>query len=85
MVEKYCNVIFYFIQGQDLKVIKSTGRAKFVTQFLFSNQCVHRLLFGFGRSCLLFNFLVNVLVEVEKFVQRLMYTPPHPLIIEDIL
>ena len=76
MVEKYCNVIFYLIQGQDLKVIKCIGRAKFLIEFLFSNQCVHRLLFGFGQSCLLFNLLVNVLVEVEKFLQRLMYTPP---------
>ena len=58
--EKYCNVIFYLIQGQDLKVIKCIGRAKLVNEFLFIDQCVHRLLFGFVRSCLLFNLLVNV-------------------------
>ena len=76
MVEKYCNVIFYFIQGQDLKAIKCKGRTKFVNEFLFSDQCVHRLLFGFVRSCLLFNLLVNVVVKVEKFLQRLMCIPP---------
>ena len=69
MVEKYCNVIFYFIQGQDLKAIKCKGRTKFVNEFLFSDQCVHRLLFGFV-------LLVNAVVKVEKFLQRLMCIPP---------
>ena len=84
MVEQYCNVIFYLIQGQDLKVIKCIGRAKFVNEFLFSDQCVHRLLFGFVQSCLVFN-LLNVSVEVEKFLQRFMCTSPPPLIVEEIL
>ena len=77
-VKKKINVIFYLIQGQDLKVIKCIGRAEFENEFLYSDQCVHRLLFGFVRSCLFFNFLVNVLVEVEKFLQRLMCTSPPP-------
>ena len=87
MVEQYCNVIFYLIQGQDLKVIKCIGRAKFVNEGLFSDQCVHRLLFGFVQSCLMFNLLLNVSVEVEKFLQRFMctYPPPPPLIVEEIL
>ena len=37
-------MILYVIEGQDLKVIKCTGRAKFVNEVLFSDQCIHRLL-----------------------------------------
>ena len=47
------------IQGQDLKVIKCTGRAKFVNKILFSDQCIHRLLFGFVWSGSLYNLHVN--------------------------
>ena len=56
MVEKYCNVKFCVMQAQDLKVIRCIGSAKFVNELLVSDhQSVHRLLFGFVLSGLLFN------------------------------
>ena len=52
--------MWYVIQGQDLKVIKCTGRAKLVNKVLFSDQCIHRLLFGFVWSGSLYNLNVNI-------------------------
>ena len=72
-------MIFYLIQGLDLKVIKCVGRAKFVNECLFSDQCVYRLLFGFVRSCLLFNLLVNVFSRSREISAKInVHRPPPP-------
>ena len=80
-------MIFYVIQGQDLKVIKCTGREKFVNEFLFHNQCIHRLLFGFVWSGTLFNLLDPVVQSIvsltislrHKFVKQTLRKLAHAI------